>query len=183
MNPPEPSNFPPPLPAEEPDDFKAMMIGAGFIFVVAFIPYAVFACCLPQIVGVLLAIHLYTSQYRLTLSFGEAVKLGIFTVLIGSLCAFAVSMLLLAVFKYHVGGEISGLIENWTLNFMKSHNVPADQIEQARNNFEQQKLQGVTVTMVVGGLVGSAVGAAITGLIGGAIGKYMFKRGPEPVQY
>ena len=80
MNPSEPE-LPPPVEAfNEPDDFPAMLVGATLVFVASVTPYLSIAagCCLPQILGALLAIHLFTSKYALTLTAGRAMKLGIF---------------------------------------------------------------------------------------------------------
>ena len=57
-------------PEEKPDDFQAMLIGAGLVFVISIIPFIglTFCCCIPQILGSLLAVYWYTNKYKITIS-------------------------------------------------------------------------------------------------------------------
>ena len=180
MNPSEPE-LPPPVEAfNEPDDFPAMLVGATLVFVASVTPYLSIAagCCLPQILGALLAIHLFTSKYALTLTAGRAMKLGIFTCLIGSLAAWAVAMALYFGFDYRLGAKESEAI---VMKFVAmSGNSQA--VEQTRQAFEQQRLQAIGMGQIAIQLAGGAVFAAIAGVIGGAIGAALFKRGPREMK-
>lgn len=166
--------------ADEPDDFKAMLIGATLIFVVSLIPYVNLAstCCLPQIVGALVAVHLFTAKYSLTLSAGRAMKLGIFTCLMGMLAAWAVGMALLFLFNYQPGAKE---VEMLVLKLV-GMTGNADVVEQTRQQFELQKAQGLGLAQIAVGLIGSVIFAGIAGVIGGAIGAAIFKRGPKEMK-
>lgn len=160
---------------EEPDDFKAMLSGAGLIFIVAFIPFAAFSCCLPQIAGALLAVHLFTSKYALTLTTGRGIKLGILTCLMGGMSAWVVAMGVYFLFDYQVGGKEGEWI---ALTIAEKVGGP-DAVEQAKEAMAQQKSQGMGIAQIAGGFIGGAVFACISGLLGGSIGAAIFKRGPK----
>jgi hypothetical protein len=160
---------------EEPDDFQAMLLGAALIFGVSFIPYASFSCCLPYILAALLAVHLFTRKYGLTVSYGRGIKLGILTCLMGGLATWAVMLGIQLVFDYQVGRKE---VETLTLWLVEKTGNP-DAVRQAREGLEAQRAQGVTVGQVVGGLVGVGVFASLSGLLGGVLGAALFKRGPK----
>ncbi len=176
MEPTDPNLEPPVNTPVEPDDFKAMMIGATCIFVVAFIPFASLACCLPQIFGAVLALHLFTSQYRLTLAYGDAIKLGILTVLIGAFASWLVAMLLLMTTGYQVGHEIMELMIKW----FKSIPSMAQAVPQMEEAMAKQKAEGLKVTNLLIGAVSLVVMSGVSGTLGGVLGAAMFKRGPKP---
>jgi len=175
MNPtaPEPTAMVPPV--EEPDDFQAMLIGAALIFVVSFIPYASFSCCLPHLVGALLAVHLFTGKYRLTISYGRGIKLGVLTCLMGGLAAWAVVLAIRLLFEYQVGAKEGEALALWMVEKMGN----ADAVKQVKESLEAQKAQGVTVGQVLGGLAGIGVLVGLSGLIGGVLGAVFFKRGAK----
>ncbi len=163
-------------PVEEPDDFQAMLLGAALIFVVAFIPYASFTCCLPSLVGSLLAVHLLTRKYRLTISYGRGIKLGILTCLLGGLAAWVVMLAIRLLFDYQFGAKET---ESLTLWFVEKMGNP-EAVQKAKEAMEAAKSQGVTVGQVLGGLAGVAVFSSLSGLIGGALGALLFRRGGKP---
>jgi len=163
-----------PPSVEEPDDFQAMLIGAGIIFVVSFIPYASMSCCLPHLIGALVAVHLFTRKYGLTLSYGKGIKLGVLTCLMGGLTAWVVVMALMLLFGYQVGAKEG---ETIALFFAKMGGPEA--VEKAKEALAAQKSQGLTVVQVVLGFVSACVFTAISGVIGGALGAAIFKRGPR----
>lgn len=172
-----PTETPPqlsPPSAEEPDDFQAMLVGAGIIFGVSFIPYASMTCCLPHVIGALVAVHLYTRKYGLTLSYGKGIKLGVLTCLMGGLAAWVVVMALLLVFSYHVGAK-----EGETIALFLAKMGGPEAVEKAKEALEAQKSQGLSVIQVVIGFVSASVFTAISGLIGGALGAAIFKRGTK----
>jgi len=175
MNPADPELSDPVTEPEEQDDFKAMLAGAALIFVVSFIPFAAFTCCLPQVLAALLAVHLFTSKYALTLTAGRAMKLGIFTCLMGALAAWAVSMALYFVFDYQVGAREGEFIATRIAEMAGDENA----VEQVRKALEEQRAKGLGPAQIAMGLFGSAAFAAISGVIGGAIGAALFKRGPK----
>jgi len=176
MNPttPEPTAVIPPV--EEPDDFQAMLIGAALIFVVSFIPYASFSCCLPYLVGALLAVHLFTGKYRLTISYGRGIKLGILTCLMGGLATWVVMLAIRLLFDYQVGAKEGTALTLWLVEKMGN----PEAVKQVKEAMEAQQAQGVTVGQVLGGLAGVGVFASLSGLIGGALGALLFKRGVKP---
>lgn len=175
MNPTDPGNIQPPqVPADGPDDFKPMLIGAAMIFVINFIPYTGLSCCLPQILGALLAVHLFTREYHLTLTYGEGIRLGILTVLLGAVTAWVVAIALLFTVHYQVGGEISDLMVQFFGKFM-----PPDAIEKMKEGLAQQKESGPTVAQIIIGFVSILIMGSIAGLIGGSLGTAIFKRGPK----
>jgi hypothetical protein len=176
MNPttPEPTAVIPPV--EEPDDFQAMLIGAALIFVVSFIPYASFSCCLPYLFGALLAVHLFTGKYRLTISYGRGIKLGILTCLMGGLAAWAVMLGIRMLFDYQIGAKEGEAFTLWMVGKMGNEEA----LKQVKEALEAQRAQGVTVGQVLGGLAGVGVFACLIGLIGGTLGTLFFKRGAKP---
>lgn len=180
MNPTDDPQAPMEMPTgNEPDDFKSMLIGASLIFVVSFIPFVslLSMCCIPQILGILLAIHLFTKQYGLTLSFGKGIKLGILTALLGGFSSWLVAMGLLMTTGYQVGHEIQDLM-------IKYFDSAGPQFKQAadamRTAIEQQKANGVDFKIIATGAGFTLVFMCIAGLIGGSLGTAIFKRGPRP---
>ena len=176
MNPTESTpEVPPATPApEEPDDFKAMMIGAGFIFVVTFIPYSALSCCLPMVGGALLAVHLFTKTYHVTLSIGDGIKFGMLTVMLGGMSAWLVALGLLQFAHYQVGKEIMDLVMK-----LGSRSGNQEVINKMTEAMEQQRLKGVTLKDLGIGLVFNVIWTSINGTIGGALGAALFKRGPK----
>ena len=165
----------PPLMAEteEPDSFKAMMIGASMIFVIAFIPFATLSCCLPQVLGALLAVHLFTSESSLTLRKGAAIKLAVGTCLLGAMASWVVAMGLYLGFDYQVGAKES----EWLALTLAEKMGGEQAVEQAKAALEQQKAEGLGFKNIVIGFVASIVFACVSGLLGGAIGSAVFQRG------
>lgn len=150
------------------------MIGAGFIFVITFIPYSFMLCCLPQIGGALLAIHLFTKWYRLTLTYGEGIKLGMLTALLGGLAAWVVAVAVMLLFNYQFNVKE---VQEMMLKVFSHFNNPA-LVDKMKEAFEAQKAQGITLPQLLIGLCSTVVTSAICGLIGGALGAAIFKRGP-----
>lgn len=181
MNLSDPEHANAPVDYEEPDDFKAMLAGATVIFIVSFIPYAAFSCCLPQVIGALLAIHLFTAKYSLTLKAGRAIKLGILTCLLGALAAWAVGMALYFLFHYQVGKEVGDVMFNFGVHMAERGGNQAA-VDQMKEQYAQQQAQGLTLAQIGLGLVFGAVFAVVSGIIGGAIGAALFKRGPKEVK-
>jgi hypothetical protein len=179
VDPTDPSTNPPPAPLEEPDDFKPMLIGAALIFVMSVVPYVSLlgCCCLPHIAGALLAVHLFTKWNRLTLTSGEAIKLGILTVLLGAMAAWAVAVAWQLIFGYQLNMK---QVEALMLKIY-SHFGPQF-VDKAREAMEAQKQKGVTLSQLLIGLCATVVVSAISGLIGGALGAALFKRGPAKDQ-
>lgn len=161
------------IEAEEPDQFKAMMIGASVIFVIAFVPYAVLTCCLPQVIGALVAVHLFTSQYSLTLTMGKGIKLAILTCLMGGIASWVVAMGLYLGFEYQVGAKES----EWLALTLAEKFGGEQAVEQTKLALEQQQAEGLNFKNIVLGFGGTLVFACFSGLIGGSIGAAVFKRG------
>ncbi len=164
----------PPAPAEAPDDFKPMLIGAALIFVIGLIPFSALLCCLPQLGGALLAVHLFTATYRLTISYGRGIKLGILTCLVGGLALWVVAIAARLLFNYQFGAKESETIAVFFAKFGGPEAVKAVQ-----DAIAAQQAQELGVAQILIQLLATAVFAAVLGLIGGALGAVLFKRGPK----
>ena len=163
-------------PVESPDDFQAMLTGAALVFVIGVIPvvYMVGCCLIPQILGALLAVHVYTKKYQLTISAGKGIVLGILTCLLGGVAAFVVVMIL-----QKLGLDpTQAMTQEWSIKFAESIGGP-EAAEEARRQIEEQNTHGVGVAQIVSGRVVGMILNAIGGLVGGAIGAALFKRAPE----
>lgn len=160
---------------EQPDDFRAMVIGGVLIFIITFIPFAVLSCCLPHIFGALLAIHLFTSQYSLSMTAREGIKLGILTCLLGGLSSWVVAMLLYFLFDYQIGGKE---VEWMTLTMAEKFSGE-EAIEQVKIEMERQRAQGLSMLQIGIGLISNILFVCVSGLIGGSIGAKIFKRDPN----
>jgi hypothetical protein len=165
-----------PAPEQDIDDFKAMMIGAAIIVVLSYIPYVRMGCCLLHWVGTLVAVHLFTQQYRLTLSYGGGIRLGVLTCLLGGYAAWIIGVALWLIFGTQVGAE-----EGRALGLFLAEKLGgAEALEAAKQQMEAQQSQGITLGQVLIGAVSVGVIAAISGVIGGAVGAALFRRGPKP---
>lgn len=162
--------------AESPDDFHAMLTGAALVFIVGVIPvvYMVGCCLIPQILGALLAVHVYTKKYQLTVSAGKGIVLGILTCLLGGVAAFVVVMVLQ---KFGLD-PTQAMTQEWSIQFAERIGGP-EAAEEARRQIELQNSQGVGALQIVIGLVIGIILNAIGGLVGGAIGAAVFKRAPK----
>jgi hypothetical protein len=160
---------------EETDEFKAMLAGAGVIFVISFIPWVRMVCCLPYLLGALLAVHLFTRQYGVTLSTGRGIRLGILTCLLGGFAAWAVGTLIWLVFDVQLGAKEGEALGLWIAETAGGEEA----VRQAREQMAQQRAAGVTLGQMLIGVVAVGITGAITGLIGGALGARMFRRGPK----
>lgn len=164
-------------PAEKPDDFQAMLIGASFVFVMSVIPFVnLLGCCfIPQILGALLAVYWFTHKYQLTIAPGKGIVLGILTCLLGGIAAFVVGMIL----------QKLGInpVEEWTNETMIKlvEKYAPEAADQVREQMERQRLEGLGAVQIVIGLVVSLVLNSLGGLIGGAIGAAIFKKAPPPI--
>ncbi|MCZ6671415.1 MAG: DUF4199 family protein [Verrucomicrobia bacterium] len=161
-------------PAEKPDDFQAMLVGAALVFVVSVIPFVnLLGCCLiPQVLGAMLAVYWFTNKYQLTISPGKGIVLGILTCLLGGIAAFIISMIL-----QKLGINPVEEFTNQTIIDLVEKYAP-DMADQVREQIERQKLEGLGAVQIVIGLVFSLVFNAVGGLIGGAIGAAVFKKAP-----
>ena len=171
-------NYLPTDPVEKPDDFQAMLMGGGLVFILSIIPFVNFlGCCLIiQILGALLAVHIYTKKYNLTISAGKGIVLGILTCLLGGIAAFVVTMILQKL-GLDVGQQ---MIQEQMIQFAENYMGP-EAAEQMREEIERQRAQGMGAVQVVVGLIFSVIFNALGGLIGGAIGAAVFKRAPEEI--
>jgi hypothetical protein len=179
MNSNDPTSGAPQSAPGQPDDFKAMMFGGLVVFVLSLIPYVSLSsiCCLPQIAGALVAIHLFTSRYRLTVSAGQGIKLGILAVLFGSLAAWAVAIAMQLLFNYQLN-----LKETEAIMLKAYSRLGPDVVEKVKEAFEKQRAEGLTLGKMFIGLCTVLIASGIGGLIGGALGTALFKRGPRQEQ-
>lgn len=166
-------------PAEKPDDFQAMLLGAGLVFIISVIPFVnLLGCCLiPQILGAMMAVYWFTNKYQVTISPGKGIVLGILTCLLGGIAAFVVATIL-----QKLGfNPVEKFTNQATIDLMEKFAGP-EAAQAARDQIEKQMAQGLTALQVVIGLVVSLVVNAIGGLIGGAIGAAVFKKAPQAEQ-
>ena len=161
-------------PAEKPDDFQAMLMGAALVFFASIIPYVnLLGCCLiPQVLGAMIAVYWFTNNYKLTVSPGKGIVLGILTCLLGGVAAFIVSIILQK-FGFNPSGDA---MNELMINFFDKINPEAG--DQIREEIEKQKLEGLTAVQIIVGLVMNLVLSTIGGVIGGAIGAAVFKKAP-----
>lgn len=127
------------------------------------------ACCVPGILGGLLAVWHFTDSAEATITSGDGAKLGAFAGALGTLIATLVNF----------GLQTIGLMR-----------TPAEQMEVQRQQLEAQGLTADQINQALGmaemftspaamigfALLGILIGALI-GAVGGAIGASLFKKG------
>ncbi len=165
-------------PEEKPDDFQAMLVGAALVFVVSIIPVVglTFCCCIPQILGALLAVYWYTNKYKITISPGKGIILGILTCLLGGIAAYVFGMVLMKLGINPMEGVIQAFGEamaDWV-----EQQAGAAEAEKVREEFAKAMSGEKTAVQIVIDLLSVIIFYAIGGLIGGAIGAAIFKKAP-----
>lgn len=134
------------------------------------------ACCVPGVLGALLAVWHYTDLAGVTMSSGEGAKLGAVTGAIGSILSSLLSLALQGL------GILRGPAEQieFQRQQLETQGLSPEQIDQAMSMAE--KFTSPTFLLlfaVVGVLIGALVGA-----VGGSIGASLFKKGeaatPQP---
>ncbi len=166
-------------PVEKPDDFQAMLMGAGLVFIISVIPFVnLLGCCLvPQVLGAIMAVYWFTNKYQLTISPGKGIVLGILTCLLGGIAAFIVATIL-----QKLGfNPVEKFTNQATIDLLEKF-AGAEAAQAAREQIEKQMAQGLTAVQVVIGLIVSVVLNTIGGVIGGAIGAAVFKKAPPAVE-
>lgn len=157
----------------EPDDFQAMLIGAAVILVLSLVPYVRMVCCLTHLLGIWLAIFLFTGRYRLTLSYGEGIRLGILTSLLGNYGAWLIGVVLWLVMGEQPGAEEGRQLALWIAG--KAGGPEA--VEEARKAMAAQIVATPGLKELGVGVVVVGISAAVSGVLGGALGALMFRRG------
>ena len=168
-------------PEEKPDDFQAMLIGAGLVFVISIIPFIglTFCCCIPQILGSLLAVYWYTNKYKITISPGKGIILGILTCLLGGIASYIVGIILMKLGINPMESAMQAFAEamaNWV-----EQQAGAAEAEKVREEFAKAMSGEKTAVQIVIDLISVIAFYAIGGLIGGAIGAALFKKAPAEV--
>ncbi len=161
--------------ASEPDDFKAMLIGAVVIVVLSLVPYVRLVCCLTHLLGIWLAISLFTGRYRLTLSYGEGIRLGVLTSLLGNYGAWLIGVVLWLVMGDQPGAEEGRQLASWIAGKFGG----PEAVEDARKQLAAQATAAPGLRELGVGVVVVGISAAVSGVLGGATGALMFRRGPR----
>lgn len=157
----------------EPDDFQAMLIGAVVIGVLSLVPYVRMVCCLTHLLGIWLAVFLFTGRYRLTLSYGEGIRLGVLTSLLGNYGAWLIGVVL-----WLVTGDQPGAEEGRQLAFFMAEKFGGPEaVEQVRKELAAQAVVTPGLKELGIGVVVVGISASVSGVLGGALGALMFRRG------
>jgi hypothetical protein len=128
------------------------------------------ACCIPAILGGLIAVWHYTNTNNLTLAMGAGAKLGAMAGLVGALISTVLSYVLKALGLLPSTSEAAEIQRQ----AMIERGMTDQQIEQAMRIAEMSSgILGQLVFVIVGCLIFALIGA-----LGGLIGASMFKKGP-----
>lgn len=168
----EPVATPQPQP-DAPDNFNAVLTGAGVILVIGLIPLLnlLNVCCLGVIAGGAVASWRYATQYNLSLSSGEGFKLGALAGLLGGLAGVVVGYALIALFDYQPGtSELRDLM----LNAFGDDPAVRAQLEES---FREQEQNALSVSNIILGAIGAAIIYPLFAGLGGVIGAAIFKKG------
>jgi len=159
---------------DSPDTFNALLWGAGVIVVTSLLPYVGILnnlCCLGVIVGGLVTAYQYINQYQLTIRGGEGFKLGALAGLLGGMGYFIIFTAVQMLLDYQINIEET---KNLLIALFGSDPQAREQIEES---FRKQKLEGVTISNILIGLISTLIIYPIAGGIGGAIGAAIFRKG------
>jgi hypothetical protein len=165
-------------PAEKPDDFQAMLIGAALVYFISIIPVLglTVCCCIPQTLGALLAVYWYTNKYKITISPGKGIVLGILTALLGGIAAYITGFILLKLGFNPMGDMMQGVLEQ--VIQMAEENTSPEEAEKLREQIERALSGEKTAIQIVIDSVFTVIVNAIGGVIGGSIGAAVFKKAP-----
>jgi hypothetical protein len=159
---------------DSPDTFNALLWGAAVTAVISLLPYISLIntfCCLGIMIGGAVTIFQYSNQYQLTIRGGEGFKLGALAGLLGGMGYFIIFTALQVLFNYQLNAEE-------TMNLMMALFGSDPQArEQIEESFRKQKLEGVTISNILIGLISTLIIYPIAGGIGGAIGAAVFRKG------
>lgn len=159
---------------DAPDNFNAILWGAGVMVIISILPYVALInsfCCLGIIAGGVVAAFQYANQHQLTMRGGEGFKLGAIAGLLGGLTYFVIYTAVQVLFGYQINGEETQQI---ILALFGSDPQVREQMEEA---FRAQKLEALSVSNILIGLVSTLIIYPIAGGIGGAIGAALFQKG------
>ena len=157
-------------PPPAPPMAMPILVGAGFITVVSLIPFASLTCCLPSILGGLLATWLYSTKRDGPMEMSKGITIGLLTCLLGGIAAVAVIDLIWVVFDYQIGADsMQGMMMQ--LGELMGEEV-AEQMAEAMEQAAEQALTPATIAMQ---FASAAFISAIGGLISGSLGAALFK--------
>ncbi len=160
--------------SKAPDNFNAILWGAGVIAGISLVPYIGLIsnfCCLGIIVGGVIAVFQYVNEYQLTVRGGEGFGLGAIAGLLGGLAYFVVFTAVQVLFDYQINVEESRQI---IMALLGSDPEVRQQMEEA---FRQQKAEALSITNILIGLISTLIIYPIAAGIGGAIGAALFQKG------
>ncbi|MDA0348162.1 MAG: DUF4199 family protein [Verrucomicrobia bacterium] len=161
--------------AEKPDDFQAMLVGASIVFFFGVFSFFIqFPCfCLPQILGGLVAVFWFTKKYKVTISSGKGIILGILTCLLGGVAAFIASVILQQ-FGIHTFEETIATFSEQ----IRAYSNKSGDSEQVEKIIDWLNSDSAEMVLTVATLGITLVVNTIGGVIGGAIGAAVFKKAP-----
>lgn len=147
-----------------------ILAGAGFITCVSLIPFASLTCCLPSILGGLLATFLYSSKLDGPMEMSKGITIGLLTCLLGGIAAVVIIDLIWMTFDYQIGADsMSGMMMQ--LGELLGEEA-AEQMSEAMEMAAEQALNPATIAMQ---LASAAFISAVGGLISGSLGVALFK--------
>lgn len=164
----DPANGDGPPPA--PSMAMPILVGAALITGLSLIPFASMTCCLPSILGGLLAIWLYSLKMDGPLEMSKGITIGLVTCLLGGIAAVAVIDLIWVTFDYQIGADsMQGMM-------MQLGELMGEEVaEQMSEAMEQAAEQALTPGAIGMQLASAAFISAIGGLISGSLGVALFK--------
>ena len=144
-------------PVDKPDDFQAMLIGAALVYFISIIPILGMSvcCCIPQTLGALLAVFWYTNKYKITVSPGKGIVLGILAALLGGIAAYITSFILLKLGFNPMGEMMHGFMEQIIQSV--EQNAGPEQAEKIREQIERSLSGEKTPVEIVIDLVATVV--------------------------
>lgn len=159
-------------PPPAPSMVMPIVVGAAFITVVSLIPFASLTCCLPSILGGLLATWIYSSRLDGPMEMTKGITIGLLTCLLGGIVAVAIIDLIWAVFDYQIGVDsMRGMM------MQLGELLGEEAAEQMSDAMEQAAEQALSPGAIAMQLASAAFISAIGGLISGSLGAALFKGG------
>jgi hypothetical protein len=148
-----------------------MLMGAAIVFTFGIISFIVqFPCfCLPQIAGALVAVYWFTKKYRVTISSGKGIILGILTCLLGGVAAF-IAAVILQQFGIHTFEETVATLSEQ----IRAYGAKSGETEQLEKIIDWLNSDSAQMVLIIASLGITLVINTICGVIEGAIGAAVF---------
>jgi len=157
-------------PPPSPSMTMPILIGAALITGITLIPFASMTCCLPSILGGLLATWLYSSKLDGAMEMSKGITIGLLTCLLGGVAGVLATDLIWMSFDYQIGADsMRGAMAQ--LGELLGEDA-ADQMSEAMEQAAEQVLTPAVFGMQ---LASAAFISGIGGLISGSLGSALFK--------